>query len=150
MLDVLRVHIHQEYFHAVLFRELVERHDVAHPRAVVDLPHWLVDNVASLYLVNRLTNYLKSLGHKVPKAAVSDYLAWFEDAYFLSTVRIHDASLACANTNPTPRRSIASTMPWWSRCPPAFWSTKGTAWRTWCSWPCDGSRPISITTGPAI
>jgi len=96
----LRVRIHQEYFHAVLFRDLVERHDVAHPRAVADLAHWLVDNVASLYSVNRLTNYLKSLGHKVPKAAVSDYLAWFEDAYFLFTVRIHDASLARANTNP--------------------------------------------------
>ncbi|HEB98778.1 MAG TPA: ATP-binding protein [Thiotrichales bacterium] len=96
----LRVRIHQEYFNAVLFRDLVERHDVAHPRAVSDLAHWLVDNVASLYTVNRLTGYLKSLGHKVPKASVGDYLAWFEDAYFLFSVHIHDASLARARTNP--------------------------------------------------
>ena len=40
------------------------------------------------------------LGHKAPKAAVSEYLAWFEDAYFLFTVRIFDASLARANANP--------------------------------------------------
>lgn len=39
----LRVKMHQEYFHAVLFRDLVERHDVAHPKAVDDLAHWLVD-----------------------------------------------------------------------------------------------------------
>jgi len=95
----LRIKIHQEYFHAVLFRDLVERHDIAHPKAVSDLAHWLVDNTASLYSVNRLTGYLKSLGHHAPRTAVSDYLEWFEDAYFLFTVQIFDASLARRNTN---------------------------------------------------
>jgi len=96
----LRIKIHQEYFHTILFRDLVERHDVSHPKAVTDLAHRLVDNTASLYSVNSLTGYLKSLGHKVPKSAVSDYLEWFEDAYFLFTVRIFDASRARRDTNP--------------------------------------------------
>lgn len=96
----LRVRIHQEYFQAILFRDLVERHDVAHPRAVADLAHRLVDTTASLYTVNALTGYLKSLGHRAPKAAVSDYLGWFEDAFFLFTVRIFDASAVRRNTNP--------------------------------------------------
>ncbi len=96
----LRTKTHQEYFQAILFRDLVERHDVSHPKAVADLAHWLMDNTASLYSINNLTGYLKSLGHKVPKSSVSDYLAWFEDAYFLFTVRIFDASLARSQTNP--------------------------------------------------
>lgn len=96
----LRVRIHQEYFNAMLFRDLVERHDISHPKAVTDLAHWLIDNTASLYSVNNLTGYLKSLGHKVPKSVVSDYLDWFEDAYAFFTVRIFDASLARSNTNP--------------------------------------------------
>jgi hypothetical protein len=96
----LRIKIHQEYFHTILFRDLVERHNVSHPKAVIDLAHWLVDNTASLYSINSLTGYLKSLGHKAPKSAVSDYLEWFEDAYFLFTVRIFDASLARRDTNP--------------------------------------------------
>ena len=96
----LRVKTHQEYWGAMLFRDLIERHDISHPRAVADLAHWLVDNAASLYSVNRLTGYLKSLGHRVPKASVSSYLEWFEDAFFLFTVRIFDASLARANVNP--------------------------------------------------
>ncbi len=96
----LRIRIHQEYFHAALFRDLVERHDVSHPRAVTDLAHRLLDNTASLYSVNSLTGYLKSLGHKAPKAAVSDYLEWFEDAFFLFTVRVFDASVARSKTNP--------------------------------------------------
>ena len=96
----LRIKIHQEYFSAMLFRDLVERHDISHPKAVTDLAHRLVDNTGSLYSVNNLTGYLKSLGHKAPKSAVSNYLEWFEDAYALFTVRIFDASLARANTNP--------------------------------------------------
>ena len=96
----LRIKIHQEYLHAILFRDLVERHDVSHPKAVTDLAHRLVDNTASLYSINSLTGHLKALGHKVPKSAVSDYLEWFEDAYFLFTVRIFDASAARRDTNP--------------------------------------------------
>jgi predicted AAA+ superfamily ATPase len=97
---MLRIKTHQEYWGAMLFRDLVERHDISHPKAVTDLAHWLVDNTSSLYSINNLTGYLKSLGHKAPKAAVSDYLEWFEDAYALFTVRIFDASLTKANANP--------------------------------------------------
>jgi len=96
----LRIKLHQEYFQAVLFRDLVGRHDISHPKAVKDLAHWLIDNTASLYSVNSLTGYLKSLGHKAPKSAVSDYLDWFEDAYFFFTVRLFDPSLARSQANP--------------------------------------------------
>ena len=96
----LRIKIHQEYLDAVLFRDLVERHDISHPKAIRDLAHWLLDNTASMYSINSLTGYLKSLGHKIQKSTVSDYLVWFEDAYFLFTCRIFDASLARSNVNP--------------------------------------------------
>ncbi|MBT3201102.1 MAG: ATP-binding protein [Phycisphaerales bacterium] len=96
----LRIKTHQEYFQAILFRDLVERHDISHPRAVSDLAHWLVDNIASLYSINKLTGYLKSLGHKVPKSSVSDYMRWFEDAYCLFSVRLFDASLSRSQANP--------------------------------------------------
>lgn len=96
----LRIKTHQEYFQAILFRDLVERHDVSHPKAVSDLAHRLVDNTASLYSVNKLKGFLSSLGHKVPKSSVSDYLRWFEDAYFLFSVRLYDASFARSQTNP--------------------------------------------------
>ena len=100
MPENLRIMTHQEYLQAILYRDLVERHDISHPNAVSDLAHWLVDNTASMYTINRLTGYLKSLGHNAPQSSVSDYLQWFEDAYFLFTVRIYDASLARSNTNP--------------------------------------------------
>ena len=96
----LRIKIHQEYFNTLLFRDLIERYDIAHPRAVVDLGHWLINHCANSYTLNRLTTYLRELGHKCAKSQVADYLGWFEDAYFLFTVRMFDASFRRANANP--------------------------------------------------
>lgn len=96
----LRIKVHQEYLNAILFRDLVERHGVAHPKAVTDLASWLLDNCGGRYSINSLSGYLKSLGHSAPKDAVAAYIEWFEDAYFLFTVRVFDASLARSNSNP--------------------------------------------------
>ncbi|MCK5519760.1 MAG: ATP-binding protein, partial [Candidatus Marinimicrobia bacterium] len=95
----LRIKIHQEYLTTILFRDIIERHNISHPKALTDLVHWLLDNIASLYSINRLTNYLSSLGHKTSKTLVANYLNWFEDAYFLYTVRLYDASLIKSNAN---------------------------------------------------
>jgi len=97
---LVRVRTHQEYFHAILLRDVVERHDAAHPRAVDDLARWLVNNAARQYSINRLVGYLKSLGHKVSKTLVGAWLEWFEDAFFMYSVSLYDASLARRQVNP--------------------------------------------------
>ncbi|MBY0378559.1 MAG: ATP-binding protein, partial [Gammaproteobacteria bacterium] len=104
--DSLRIKIHQSYFETILFRDLIERHNITHPKALIDLAYWLIHRTGSLYSINKLTGYLKSLGHKVPKNVVSDFLKWFEDAYFFFTVNIYDASLARVSANPKKIYSI--------------------------------------------
>ncbi len=96
----LRTKIHQDYFQAIMYRDLVERYDIPHPNAVMDLAYKLIDTTASLYSINSLTGYLQSLHHKAPKSAVSSYVDWFEDAYFLFTVSVFDASLSRRKANP--------------------------------------------------
>lgn len=98
--EKLRIKVHQEYFGTLLFRDVIERHDVLHPKAVSDLAYWLVNNVAGSYSINALTGYLKSLGHKISKSVISSYLVWFEDAYFFFTVKRFDASVKRAEVNP--------------------------------------------------
>lgn len=100
MSDRLRVKTHQEYFQAIMFRDLVERHDISHPKAVNDLAHRLIDNIASLHSINKLSGHLKALGHGASKAALSDYMEWFEDAFFLFSMSIFDASISRRNVNP--------------------------------------------------
>jgi predicted AAA+ superfamily ATPase len=96
----VRVMIHQEYFKTMVFRDVVERHDALHPRAVRDVAYRLLNAAASMYSVNALTGYLKSLEHKVSKSFVGDVLEWLEDAYALFTVRLFDASLSRQHVNP--------------------------------------------------
>ena len=98
--EYLRIRIHQEYLSTIIFRDIIERHDISHPKAIRDLVQRLLENVGSLYSQNKLDGYLKSLGHKVPKATLSLYLNWLEDAYFIFTVKLFDSSLARVNTNP--------------------------------------------------
>jgi hypothetical protein len=139
----LRIKIHQEYFHAILFRDLVERHDISHPKAVLDLAHRLIDNTASLYSINSLTGYLKSLGHKAPKSAVR--ITWRGSKTPISCLPCGYSTLPWPEVKPTPRRSIASTMHWSPRWRQAFSSTRGICWKTLFLQRSGVLPPISIT-----
>jgi uncharacterized protein len=98
--DQLRVMIHQDYFKTMIFRDVVDRCDAIHPRAVRDAAYRLLNSAASLYSINTLTGYLKSQGHKISKTFVGQMLDWFEDAYALFSVRLFDASLSRQLANP--------------------------------------------------
>ena len=56
--------IHQEYYKSILHRDIIERFNAIHPQAVVQAGYRLICSAASLYSINRITNYLKSLGYK--------------------------------------------------------------------------------------
>ncbi len=96
----LRVMIHQDYFKTMIFRDVVDRCDAIHPRAVRDAAYRLLNSTASLYSINAITGYLKSQGHRISKTFVGEMLDWFEDAYALFSVRLFDASLSRQQVNP--------------------------------------------------
>ena len=95
----LRVRIHQEYFRSIIFHDIIERFNVSNPQALLDLATRLLTSISALYSINRLTEYLKSIGHKTTKEFVSTALGWFEDCYFLFSVQIFDLSLTRRNIN---------------------------------------------------
>ncbi len=118
--QTLRIKIHQEYFHTMLYRDIIERHDAPHPKAILDLSYRLLSQCGSLYTINRLTEYLRSMGHKTDKNFVSSCLNWFEDCYFLFSIKLFDRSLARQNVNPkkiycVDHSLIASINPLWGR-----------------------------------
>jgi predicted AAA+ superfamily ATPase len=98
--ESLRVMIHQDYFKTMIFRDVVDRCDAIHPRAVRDAAYRLLNSTASLYSINAVTGYLKSQGHKISKTFVGEMLDWFEDAYALFSVKLFDASLSRQVVNP--------------------------------------------------
>ncbi len=98
--ESVRVMIHQDYFKTMIFRDVVDRCDAIHPRAVRDAAYRLLNSAASLYSINAMTGYLKSQGHKISKTFVGEMLDWFEDAYALFSVKLFDASLSRQLANP--------------------------------------------------
>jgi hypothetical protein len=84
----------------MIFRDVVDRCDAIHPRAVRDAAYRLLNSTASLYSINAVTGYLKSQGHKISKTFVGEMLDWFEDAYALFSVKLFDASLNRQLANP--------------------------------------------------
>ena len=97
--DKIRLMILQEYYKTILNRDIINRFDAMHPQAVIQAGHRLISSISSLYSINRVTEYLKSLGHKVSKYFVSDCITWFEDAYFLFSVPIFSSSVSKQNAN---------------------------------------------------
>ncbi len=94
-----RVEAHQANWNAIL-ASIIWHHNISHPRAVIGLAHWLVDNTGSFYAITHLTDYLKSLGHRVRKSSVVDWLAGFEDTGLLFSVNIFSSSPTRISVNP--------------------------------------------------
>ena len=94
-----RIEAHQANWDTIL-ASVIGHHNISHPRAVIDLAHWLVDNTGSFYAVSHLTDYLKSLGHRVRKSSVVDWLVAFEDAGLLFNVNIFSNSPTRISVNP--------------------------------------------------
>lgn len=94
-----RVEAHQANWNAIL-ASIIGHHNISHPRAVIDLAHWLMDNTGSYYSVSHLTDYLKSLGHRVRKSSVVDWLVAFEDAGLLFSMNIFSSSPTRISVNP--------------------------------------------------
>ncbi len=97
--DKVRTMIHQEYYKTILHRDIIERFNVSQPRALVRAGYRLICNVSRNYSINRITSHLKSFGYKVSKSFVSSCMDWFEDAYFLFTVKIFSPSASKQNAN---------------------------------------------------
>ncbi|WP_432822561.1 ATP-binding protein [Trichloromonas sp.] len=94
-----RIEAHQANWNTIL-ASIIGHHNISHPRAVIDLAHWLVDNTGSYYAISHLTDYLKSLGHRVRKSSVVDWLVVFEDAGLLFSVNIFSSSPTRISINP--------------------------------------------------
>jgi predicted AAA+ superfamily ATPase len=97
--DKIRIMILQEYYKTILHRDIINRFDAIHPQAAIQAGHRLINSVSSLYSINRITEYLKSLGYSVSKSFVSSCIGWFEDAFFLFTVPIFSPSISKQNAN---------------------------------------------------
>src|SRR5262249_26339839 len=90
----------QEYVNTVIFRDVIERHQISNTQAVKFFLVHCLQNPSSSLSITKLHRALKSNGLNVGKNALYEYLSYFEEAYLLFTVPIYDLSLRRRQVNP--------------------------------------------------
>ena len=78
----------QDYFKAIFFRDVVERYKVRNIELLEELARVVINNAGSLFSYSKTANYLKSLGFKVGKATIREYMRYFQSCYLLFEVPI--------------------------------------------------------------
>lgn len=96
----LRVELLQGYVDTVLFRDVVERHEVTQVAALRWIVRHCLRNPAGSFSGHRLFQDLKSQGHALAKDAVHAMLGHLLDAFLLSAVPLATESERQRNSNP--------------------------------------------------
>ena len=71
----------QGYYKAMIFKDIVERHNVKKIKKLQLLASLLFESVTKEISYNKLANKLKSLGLSTSKNTIIEYISYFEDAY---------------------------------------------------------------------
>lgn len=96
----LRIELLQSYVDTVLFRDVVERHDVSQVAALRWLVRHCLRSPAGSFSVHRLHRDLKAQGHGVARDSVHAMLGYLTDAFLFSAVPLSTESERKRNSNP--------------------------------------------------
>ncbi len=95
----------QNYVETVIFRDIIERHQISNVTLLKYFINFLLKNVAAPFSINKFYNDIKSQGHKIAKDTLYSYLAYLEDAFLIFAVPIFSESLR--HTQSTPKKIYA-------------------------------------------
>lgn len=82
----------QNYIDTVIYRDIVDRHQLTNLLPLKDLIRYSLQNAASLVSISKVFNTFKSLGYAIGKNSVYDYFSYLEDAYCLFLVPLFSHS----------------------------------------------------------
>lgn len=90
----------QEYLDVVIYRDIIERHNIKNPNLIKYMILSMIHNVGKTFSVNKFYNDLKSRGYQIGKDVLYEYAEHIEDAYLAFSVAIYDKSIRKMYTNP--------------------------------------------------
>lgn len=89
-----------DYLDMVVFKDIAERHQITNLALLRHLNKYCFTNIATLVSVTKLYNEFKTLGFKLSKDTLFNYLAYLEDAYALFSVPVYRNSIKEEQRNP--------------------------------------------------
>lgn len=90
----------QNYVQSVIFRDIVERHRVKHIELIKNIVHTFLQTPGTAFSVNKHLKHLKSIGNKVGKTTIHNYMAHIEDSYLAFSVPLFTPSYRQRNIYP--------------------------------------------------
>lgn len=96
----IRAGMLQGYVDAVLYRDVIERHEVPSIQALRYTLDYLFHNFARKISSRAIVGVLRQMGVATGRESIADYLGYFKDAYLSYPVSIRSDSLAVKRVNP--------------------------------------------------
>jgi predicted AAA+ superfamily ATPase len=90
----------QEYIDIVIYRDIVERHNISNPSVIKYMILSKIHNVGKLFTINKFYNEVKGRGYAIGKDALYEYADHIEDAYLAFSIPLFDKSIRKVHTNP--------------------------------------------------
>lgn len=90
----------QNYINTVIFRDIVDRHNIKNAHMVKRFLLYCLAHPSALLSITKVYNSFKSQGESIGKNSLFEYLAYFEDAYALFAVPIFSFSENVRQANP--------------------------------------------------
>lgn len=95
-----RVALLQGYADAVIYRDILERHEVRSVQSLRYVLQYLLQNFGRKMSVRAIAGVLKQLALPCDRDMLGEYLSYYADAYFSYSVPLRTDSLAVRRTNP--------------------------------------------------
>ena len=96
----IRIKTLQGYVDAVLYRDVIERHEVPSVQSLRYTLEYIKYNFAHKMSTRAISGVLKGLGLSDSREYIADYLDWLEQAYLIYRVPIRTDSLSVRRMNP--------------------------------------------------
>ena len=90
----------QEYVNAVVYRDVIERHEISSTQALRYTLDYIIHNYARKISTRAISGALRAIGASDNRERISEYLQYFVNAYLIYPVSIRTDSLAVRRTNP--------------------------------------------------
>ncbi len=96
----LKRRILRDYMDMIIYKDLIERYSIKNHTLLKHLIKYFFVNMGTLISFNKLYNEYKSLGYKIAKNTLFDYVSYLQEAYTIFTPSIHRNSVREENRNP--------------------------------------------------
>ncbi|ODS31093.1 MAG: Archaeal ATPase [Candidatus Scalindua rubra] len=88
-----RTDLLKEYYRSIMYRDIIERYSIRNIPLFENFLKLTVQNMSSLFSFGKVANVLKSIGYRVSKSTLIDYLRYIENAFLAFEVPVFSYSV---------------------------------------------------------